>query len=223
MAVYAYVRVSTSRQADEGESLDAQERKLGGYALQKSWELAEVYRDEAVSGSVPLDKRSAGNALMAKLQKGDVVVSTRLDRMFRSALDALQTVRDFNNLGVDLHLLDLGGSVVRDGAARLFFTMVSAFAEFERERIGERIRDIKEDQRKRGRFLGGTRPLGYRIGPDGGLVPDPEEAFLVSEIRQLAERGISLRAIAVQVSTSARQVSFSTVRRVLKRRESTGG
>ena len=144
MAVYAYVRVSTSRQAEEGESLDAQERKLGGYALQKSWELAEVYRDEAVSGSVPLEKRSAGNALMARLQKGDVVVSTRLDRMFRSALDALQTVRDFNNRGVDLHLLDLGGSVVRDGAARLFFTMVSAFAEFERERIGERIRDIKE-------------------------------------------------------------------------------
>ena len=222
MAVYAYVRVSTTRQAEEGESLDAQERKLEGYSLQKSWNMAKVYRDEGVSGSVPLDRRPAGQLLLAGLERGDVVVSTRLDRMFRSALDALQTIRDLNERGVDLHLLDLGGSVVRDGIARLFFTMVSAFAEFERERIGERIRDIKEDQRKRGRFLGGTRPLGYRVAADGGLVPDPDEALLVEEIEQLAGQGASLRAIASQVSTPSRQVSFSTVRRILQR-QSKGG
>lgn len=222
MAVYAYVRVSTTRQAEEGESLDAQERKLEGYSLQKSWDMAKIYRDEGVSGSVPLDRRPAGQLLLAGLVRGDVVVSTRLDRMFRSALDALQTIRDLNERGVDLHLLDLGGSVVRDGIARLFFTMVSAFAEFERERIGERIRDIKEDQRKRGRFLGGTRPLGYQVAADGGLVPDPDEVLLVEQIEQLAGRGVSLRAIANQVSTPSRQVSFSTVRRILQR-QSKGG
>lgn len=222
MSVYAYVRVSTARQAEEGESLDAQERKLKGYALQQGWELEQILRDEGISGSVPLERRPAGELMLASLQRGDVIMATRLDRMFRSALDALQTVKGLTRLGVDLHLLDLGGSVVRDGAARLFFTMVSAFAEFERERIGERIRDIKDDQRQRGRYLGGIRPLGYRIGPDGELVPNQSEMKLVRQILKLNEQGLALRAIADQVSTPARKVSYSTVRRILQRMEVRG-
>jgi DNA invertase Pin-like site-specific DNA recombinase len=60
--------------------------------------------------SVPIAERPAGGRLFAKLKKGDIVIAPKLDRLFRSALDALQVVEDLKKRGVSLHLLDLGGS-----------------------------------------------------------------------------------------------------------------
>src|SRR4051812_33744509 len=107
-AYYGYVRVSTDRQAEEGESLSAQERQLAGYAMQHGWTLARVFREEGVSGSIPLRERPAGARLLATLCPGDAVVAPKLDRMFRSALDALTVVKELQARGVSLHLLDLG-------------------------------------------------------------------------------------------------------------------
>ncbi len=83
---------------------------------------------------VPLDL-----AMLAKLQAGDVVVAAKLDRVFRSALDALQVCEDFKKRGVALHLLDLGGDVTGNGMAGLFMKVAAAFAEFERDRVAERV------------------------------------------------------------------------------------
>src|SRR5574337_1081094 len=163
MAVYGYCRVSTDRQADEGESLDVQHRKLDGYALQQGWILDHVFVERGVSGSRPLDERAEGQKLLATVQPGDAIVTTRLDRMFRSALDSLRVLDDLKHRGIHLHMLDLGGDVTGNGISRLVFTILSAVAEAERERIKERIRDVKADQRTRGRYLGGTVPFGWRI------------------------------------------------------------
>ena len=57
-----------------------------------------------------------------------------------------------------LHLLNLGGDIAGNGLSRLFMTIVAAFAELERDRIRERITQVKRDQKARGRFLGGSRP-----------------------------------------------------------------
>ena len=76
----------------------------------------------------------------------------KLDRMFRSAADCLAVVEAFKAQGVSLYLLDLNGGaddVSGNGIARLFLTIVSAFAEFERDRIGERIRATKRAQKAR--------------------------------------------------------------------------
>ena len=59
---------------------------------------------------VPIAERPVGGRLFAKLKKGDIVIAPKLDRLFRSALDALQVVEDLKKRGVSLHLLDLGGS-----------------------------------------------------------------------------------------------------------------
>jgi DNA invertase Pin-like site-specific DNA recombinase len=68
-----------------------------------------------VSGSIPVAERPARGALFAKLRKGDAVIAPKLDRLFRSALDALQTVQAFRERGFSLHLLDLGGDISGNG------------------------------------------------------------------------------------------------------------
>jgi putative DNA-invertase from lambdoid prophage Rac len=109
MAVYGYCRVSTVKQANEGESLDVQRRQIEGYALMHGLTIAEVMVEEGVSGSVPVEERPVGSALFAKLERGDIVIAAKLDRLFRSALDALKVVESLKGRGVKLHLLDLGG------------------------------------------------------------------------------------------------------------------
>jgi putative DNA-invertase from lambdoid prophage Rac len=118
MATFGYARVSTTRQASEGESLDIQRRQIQGYALMHGLAVDEIIVEEGVSGSVPVVERLAGGALFAKLAKGDDVISPKLDRLFRSALDALQVVEDLKKRGVALHLLDLGGDISGAGVLR---------------------------------------------------------------------------------------------------------
>ena len=109
MAVYGYCRVSTLKQANEGESLDVQRRQIEGYALMHGLTVNEILVEEGVSGSIPVEERSVGRALFAKLERGDIVIAAKLDRLFRSALYALKVVESLKGRGVKLHLLDLGG------------------------------------------------------------------------------------------------------------------
>jgi putative DNA-invertase from lambdoid prophage Rac len=112
---------------------------------------------------------------LAALKTGDVVITPKLDRMFRSALNALDVLGQLKDRGVNLHMTDLGGDVTGNGISKLVFTILSAVAEAERDRIRERIRDMKANQRKRRRYLGGIVPFGWRVGEDGALTEDPDQ------------------------------------------------
>jgi DNA invertase Pin-like site-specific DNA recombinase len=98
--IYGYCRVSTARQASEGESLEVQRRQIEGYALMHGLTLDEIVVEEGVSGAIPVIERAAGGALFAKLAQGDAIVAPKLDRLFRSALDALTVVEDLRKRGV---------------------------------------------------------------------------------------------------------------------------
>ena len=100
MATYGYCRVSTMVQAEDGESLEVQRRQVEGRAMQEGWTIDEVFVERGVSGSKPFGDREQGSTLLARLQPGDVIVAAKLDRMFRSALDALQTCDRFQRDGV---------------------------------------------------------------------------------------------------------------------------
>jgi DNA invertase Pin-like site-specific DNA recombinase len=79
-----------------------------------------------------------------------------------------------------LHLIDLGGDIA-NGLSKLFYTIAVAFAEAERDRIREPGLGTKADQKKRGRFLGGTAPFGWQVAEDGMLieVSDPTSAVSI--------------------------------------------
>jgi putative DNA-invertase from lambdoid prophage Rac len=216
MAVYGYARVSTVRQATEGESLEVQQRQIEGYAHMHGLTLASVLVEEGESGSVPVEERPVGRPLFAKLQRGDIVISAKLDRLFRSALDALKVVESLKTRGVKLHLLDLGGDIAGNGLSKLFLTIAAAFAEAERDRIRERIGQVKADQKARGRYLGGKVPFGFRRGESGELVRYEAEQEAIREIVDLRAQGKPLRAIANTVRLKGIKISHEGVAGVLK-------
>jgi putative DNA-invertase from lambdoid prophage Rac len=215
MAIYGYCRVSTLKQADEGESLDVQRRQIEGYAHMHGLTLTEVLVEGGVSGSVPVEERPVGGQLFARLQRSDIVIAAKLDRLFRSALDALKVVESLKDRGVKLHLLDLGGDIAGNGISKLFLTIAAAFAEAERDRIRERISQVKADQKSRGRFLGGTVPFGYRL-VDGELAPHEAQQEAIREIIALRAQGRSLRAIAAEMHAKGHRISHEGVASVLR-------
>ena len=217
MAIYGYVRVSTQRQADEGESLAVQRRQIVGYATMKGFDAPKFFIEEGVSGTKPLIERPAGEELLAGLQRGDVIICAKLDRMFRSALDALTMVKEFKDKGVSLHLIDLGGDVAGNGISKLFFTIISAVAEAERDRIVQRILDVKSDQRRRGRHLGGKRPFGYQVSEAGDLIEDAGEQAAIRKIDAMRKAGASLRSIQEALAEDGHKVSHVSINRILKR------
>ena len=215
MAVYGYVRVSTDRQVGEGESLGTQQRVIDGYAMMNGLTLDSIFVERGVSGSKPLGERPEGARLLAGLRAGDVAITPKLDRMFRSALDALDVLGQLKDRGVSLHMIDLGGDVTGNGVSKLVFTILSAVAEAERDRISERIRDVKADQRKRQRYLGGIVPFGCRIGEDGALVEVPEQQRAIQRIVELRRKGLSLRAISASIAEDGVKLSHEGVKNVL--------
>lgn len=216
MATFGYCRVSTQRQANEGESLDVQRRQIEGYALMHALAIDEIVVEEGVSGSVPVAERPAAGPLFARLTKGDVLIAPKLDRLFRSALDALNVVEELKKRGVALHLLDLGGDISGNGLSKLFLTIAAAFAEAERDRIRERIGQVKADQKSRGRYLGGKVPFGFKLGDAGELVPHEAEQEAIREMIALRAQGRALRAIASAAQVKGHRISHEGVAGVLR-------
>lgn len=216
VATFGYVRVSTAMQANEGESLDVQRRMLEGWATMQGIVLDAVFTERGVSGSIPIAERPEGAKLWAGLRKGDVIVSPKLDRLFRSALDALQTVEALRGRGVSLVMLDLGGDIAGNGLSRLFLTIAAAFAEAERDRIRERVSQVKADQRGRGRYLGGRVPFGFLRGPDGGLVSEPGQSAAIETAREMRTGGATLRSVQAELVRRGVPVSLNALHRVLR-------
>jgi putative DNA-invertase from lambdoid prophage Rac len=175
----------------------------------------KVFAERGVSGSKPLGDRPQGSVLLAGQQPGDVVITPKLDRMFRSALDALDVLGRLKQAGVSLHMIDLGGDTTGNGVSKLVFTILSAVAEAERDRTRERITEVKRDQRQRGRYLGGTPPFGWRVGETGELVPVAEQQAAIRRMRKLKDRGLALRAIADTMTASGVQISHVGVKKAL--------
>jgi putative DNA-invertase from lambdoid prophage Rac len=217
MSVYGYCRVSTGRQATEGQSLEVQERQVRAWADLHGWTLDTMVIERGVSGSIHVAERPEGSKLMASLRKGDVLIASKLDRLFRSALDALQTVEDFKARGISLVLIDLSGDVTGNGLGKLFLTVSAAFAEAERDKIRERVQSVKTDQKARNRYLGGIMMWGYRKAADGSLEAIPEQQAAIERMRKMRASGASLRAIAGAMQADGHQLSHEAVRAILAR------
>lgn len=197
-AAALYLRVSTEEQAREGVSLEAQEARLRAYAAAHGLEVGVVLCDSGVSGSVPLGERPAGAALLAALAEGRVqhVLAFKLDRLFRDAVDCLKTCRHWDDAGVAMHLVDLGGQAVNTGSAvgRFFLGMLAGVAELERNLIAERTSAALRHKVARGERVGAP-PYGYAALGDGtAWTPVPEEQRVLGLIREL--RGDGRRSLA---------------------------
>jgi len=187
----SYSRVSTEDQNKPGAtSLDEQTRKNYAVAQLRGatpYDFSEFY--DVASGATPLCERQGGQKLMFAMRKGDCVIANKMDRLFRSARDALVTAENLRNQGIDIILADLGiEPVTANGTAKLFFGLMANFAEFERERINERTNDGRKAKRSKHGHLGGSPPYGFSVvgqGREARLAPNPTEQDIVLTIKKL--------------------------------------
>ena len=218
MAIYGYVRVSTVTQAREGESLEAQRRQVTSYASSKGLELPpeNVFVEAGVSGGIEFQERPEGAKLLAQMVAGDMVIFPKLDRAFRNTRNALNVLHELKGRGISVHFIDLGGDVTGNGVGAIVFTILSAFATFERERIATRIREVKQLKKAQGKFTGGRRAFGYDV-IDGVKVTREDEQAVIREMVKMREAGAGYRDIADwMASTQERKMTFMGVKRTLQ-------
>src|SRR5215217_4613655 len=180
--VALYLRVSSEEQRDR-ETIEIQDDFLEQYRNLYELEVADIYKDDGISGTIPLHERPEGRRLLedAKAGKFDTVLVYRLDRLGRSLL-----------VIVDAHdRLQAAGVALRSAtepidtstpSGRLIFQMLASFAEYERETIRERTKAGLHRAARNGKHMGPI-PFGYRASPkDGRLEVVEQEAEIVRQI-----------------------------------------
>ena len=128
--VFAYCRVSTREQTTDNQM---REIEGAGFALDTRRMVAEC-----ISGSVSAGERPGFAKLLERLEDGDVLVVTKLDRLGRNAMDVRVTVERLAGLGVRVHCLALGGTDLTSAAGKMTMGVIAAVAEFERDLLVER-------------------------------------------------------------------------------------
>jgi DNA invertase Pin-like site-specific DNA recombinase len=170
---------------------------------------------------VSLQKREAGGRLLADVRRGDHIIVTRGDRLFRSAKNALEIAERLRDTDVELHLMDMGGPVLKSSVSRLVFGILMMVANMESERIGERVASVKEHLRKQGRYLGGAMAVGYFKDANGKLAMSPKWRRHLATMKALSDDGKSTREIAEMMKQRGLSISHNTVYRVLVQRRKT--
>lgn len=128
--VFAYCRVSTTDQTTQNQSMEI---KAAGFAIE-----AHRLIEESISGSVMAKERPGFTKLIDRMESGDVLVVTKLDRLGRNAMDVRATVEQLAESGVRVHCLALGGVDLTSPAGKMTMQVIAAVAEFERDLLIER-------------------------------------------------------------------------------------
>ena len=216
MAVYGYCRVSTDRQADQGISLDDQQRRIRARAEEYSWTIDEMFVEKGIRGGTPFAERPEGRQLASRLRAQDVVIVAKFDRAFRSTLDALDTLKRYDKIGVRMLALDLGDVTKGGMTGKLVYTLLAAVAQFERDLIAERARQTRQHLDAAGLFAGGARPFGKAWADQDQAAAERETAAL-GLIATAGEYGMSSRSIAAMLAKRGIAVSHVTVQRLRRR------
>jgi DNA invertase Pin-like site-specific DNA recombinase len=148
-----YLRVSTDQQ-----SVEMQRADLEAIAQRASWQIAEVYQDEGISGAKGRDKRPQFDRMLkdATRRKFDVLAVWAVDRLGRSLQDLIATLSELRAAGVDLYLQKQAIDTTTPSGKALF-GMLSVFAEFERDMIVDRVRAGLSRAKANGKTLGRPR------------------------------------------------------------------
>lgn len=156
--------------------------------------------DAATSGDKAFTEREQGMHLWVMAQRGDYIVASKSDRVFRNTIDGLTTMEAFLAKGVRCCMMDMPFDT-RDANAELLFSIQLSVNRWERRKIGERTSAAMKELSRRGVPVGraaSSSPYGWRrIGRSANLVEDDEDRRRVEHIQTLRDKGLSLERIAL--------------------------
>ena len=152
--VFAYCRVSTT---DQNTSNQVQDIRAAGYEVDKRRVV-----EESISGSVAVKDRPGFQKLLERVEEGDVLIVTKLDRLGRNMLDVCATVKLLDTMGVRVVCLQLGGADLTSPSARMTMQILSSVAEFERSLLIERTQSGLARAKAEGKTLGRKPKLDVR-------------------------------------------------------------
>jgi len=221
MTIYSYCRTSELESSLEQDELDAilepEMLAIQTYCLRQSWFMTETLNDSNCNWNHDFGRRDSGRRLMSLLAPGDVILCSKLERICSSTHEVIKLVQNLKEMSVQLHVVELGGDITDAQLSVNFAKITGLFSALEKRKAAERIKGVKQRQRKQGRYLGGSRPFGYMIHENGRLIENPMEQRVLRRIMELKKQGKSLRAISSEVSTPVMSISFKTVQRLLHR------
>jgi len=186
---FAYCRVSTVEQAADNQ---VREITAAGFAVEPQRVVKET-----VSGSVAAMEREGFSRLVDRLEEGDVLIVTKLDRLGRNAMDVRSTIERLDAHGVRVHCLALGGTDLTSSAGKMTMAVIAAVAEFERDLLVERTQA----------GLARAKAEGKALGRPSALTRAQQET-----VRAQRAAGASLGALAKEYG-----VSRAAIQRVEKR------
>ena len=180
--VALYIRVSTDRQAKEGDSLEAQEKALTDYSKEHNYIIVDTYIDGGESGQKI--KRTNLQRLLKDVEKKeiDLVIMTKLDRWFRNVSDFYKVIEVLKQNKVDWKTIweDYDTTTA---SGEFWLNMSLALGQMEAKRTGERIREIFDHKYKFQKTVcSGAKIFGYDISKDKKLIINEEEARQVNEL-----------------------------------------
>ena len=150
---FAYVRVSTFEQETQNQ---VAEIEAAGFSVDPHRIITET-----VSGSVSIALRIGFSVLLGKMEEGDVLIVTKLDRLGRDAIDVSSTVANLEELGIRVHCLALGGVDLTSSAGKLTMGVINAVAQFERDLLIERTQAGLARAKSEGKILGRPPALSH--------------------------------------------------------------
>ena len=180
---FAYARVSTFDQTPKNQ---IQEIKTAGFAVEPHRIITEI-----ISGSMAIAQREGFSKLLDRMEKGDVLIVTKLDRLGRDAIDVSTTVAKLEEIGIRVHCLALGGVDLTSSAGKMTMNVINAVAQFERDLLIERTQS----------GLARAKAEGKPLGRPSVLSADQQE-----DVKEKIKNGEAISAIARQFETSRQTI-----------------
>lgn len=180
---FAYARVSTTEQETENQ---LREIEAAGFRVEPHRVIAET-----ISGSMSAMQRPGFTRLLDKMEQGDVLIVTKLDRLGRDAIDVTSTVNLLEERGIRVHCLALGGTDLTSSSGRLTMQVINAVAQFERDLLIERTQA----------GLARAKAAGKRMGRPPALSPDQQ-----ADVKDRLKAGNAVAAIARDLGVSRQTI-----------------
>jgi site-specific DNA recombinase len=200
----AYCRVSSAQQ-EERETIQNQIDFAANYCKLNNIELTHIYKDDGITGTLPLNERPAGQELLqdAKNGKFTLVLVFKLDRLGRATRVILNAIHDLDSYGVKVRSMTEPFDT-SDASGRFLLTILAGVADLERSNILQRMELGTARAAKEGKYLGGNTPYGYRVDKDGYFEPNHDiipninmsEVDVIQLIYDTALEGVSTVKIA---------------------------